>query len=175
MNTLRRLNRSLAKVEGWLIIAFLWVMVILTFAQVCLRGLYTHGHLQWANRLMGGLDWSEPLVRLLVLWLSFLGASLLTGENKHIKIDLFSSILPQKWLPVRELMLSLTCILISAIMLKVCIGYVHLEMAFGGHMFLNVPNWVGQLILPLGFALILFRFLVMAAEQAYALIKGVSL
>ena len=78
----------------------------------------------WANTLMGHLDWSEAFVRLLVLWLTFLGASLLTADNKHIKIDIFSTILPHKWLPTRELVLALAGILICAIMLKVCIGYI---------------------------------------------------
>jgi len=31
MKTLDRIDRALAKVEGWLIIALLWAMVVLTF------------------------------------------------------------------------------------------------------------------------------------------------
>ena len=137
MEILRWIDKGLVRLEGWIIITFLWLMVILTFFQVCLRGLYTHGHVQWANIAMGHIDWTEPFVRLLVLWLTFLGASLLTGENKHIKIDLLSSILPPKWLPVRELILSIVCVLISGIMLFVCLGYVKIEMQFGGAMFLH--------------------------------------
>jgi len=172
MKSLNCIDRALAKIEGWLIILFLWVMVILTFFQVCLRGLYTHGHLPWANQLMGELDWSEPLVRLLVLWLSFLGASLLTGDNRHIKIDLFSTILPAKWMPLREVLLCGACVVVSSIMVKVCVEYVHLEMEFGGRTFLGVPNWIGQLILPLGFALILFRFLIKAIQEGTNLVQG---
>ncbi len=172
MTALKWFDRVLARIEGWLIITFLWLMVIFTFIQVCLRGLYTHGHLQWANSLMGHLDWSEPFVRLLVLWLTFLGASLLTRENKHIKIDLFSALLPPKWLRVREFVLSVVCVAISAIMLKVCIDYVKMEMEFGGTLFLYLPNWIGELILPVGFAMILFRFLLRAIDQALEIAKG---
>ena len=172
MKCLKWIDKILMKFEGWLIIAFLSGMVILTFIQVVLRGLYTHAHLAWANTLMGQLDWSEPFVRLLVLWLTFLGASLLTGENKHIKIDLLSTLIPSKWLPVRELILSLVCILISAIMLKVCIGYIKMEMTFGEKMFLDLPSWIGQLILPTGFAVILFRFLLRAIAQGLEIARG---
>ncbi|MCP4665365.1 MAG: TRAP transporter small permease [Deltaproteobacteria bacterium] len=174
MNVLKWLDKILAKIEGWLIVIFLWVMIILTFVQVCLRGLYTHAHLQWANVLMGHLDWSESLVRLMVLWLTFLGASLLAAENKHIKIDLFSTLLPPKWLPMREFVLSLVCILISAIMLKVCMDYVKIEMEFGGALFLDLPTWIGQLILPAGFAFILFRFFVRAIDQWRKIGRGLS-
>lgn len=172
MEILKLIDKVLVKVEGWLIFGFLSVMVTFTFIQVCLRGLYTHAHFRWANMLMGYLDWSEPLVRLLVLWLTFLGASLLTGDNKHVKIDLFSNLLPQKLRPWRELILAVVCIIVSATMVFVCIGYVKLEMEFGGTVFLRLPNWIGQLILPLGFAMILFRFLLRAVDQGFRISRG---
>lgn len=174
MKFLKWIDKTLIKFEGWLIITFLSVMVIFTFIQVILRGLYTHAHLTWANSIMGQLDWSEPLVRLLVLWLTFLGASLLTEENKHIKIDLLSTLIPPKWLALRELILSLVCILISAIMLKVCIDYLKMEMTFKENMFLHFPSWIGQLILPAGFAVILFRFLLRAIAQGLEMAKELT-
>ncbi len=172
MKALRQIDSVLARVEGWLIIVLLWAMLGLTFIQVCLRALYTHGHLQWANTVMGHMDWSEPFVRLLVLWLTFLGASLLTQDNKHIKIDLFSSLLPERWLPFREFFLSLASALVCAIMVKVCAGYVALEMDFGARMFLQIPSWVGQLILPGGFSLLLLRFLLRAVHQGVEVFTG---
>ncbi len=172
MTALKWFDKILARLEGWLIITFLWLMVIFTFMQVCLRGLYTHAHFQWANALMGHLDWSEPFVRLLVLWLTFLGASLVTRENRHIKIDLFGALLSQKWLPVRELILSIICALISAIMLKVCIDYVKMEMEFSATLFADFPAWIGELIIPAGFGLILFRFLLRAIEQGLEIFRG---
>jgi len=172
MNVLKWFDKVLARIEGWLIITFLWLMVIFTFIQVCLRGLYTHGHFQWANTLMGHLDWSEPFVRLLVLWVTFLGASLVTRENRHIKIDLFSSFLPKKWLPVREMVLSIACAVISGVMVKVCIDYVRMEMEFGSTLFSHFPAWTGELIIPAGFALILFRFAVRGIDQGFELFRG---
>ncbi|MDY6971020.1 MAG: TRAP transporter small permease [Thermodesulfobacteriota bacterium] len=174
MRVLQRINRFLAKLEGWLIIVLLWLMVVLTFAQVCLRSLYTHGHLHWANSLMGHLDWSEPFVRLLVLWLTFLGASLLTVQGRHIKIDLFSTAIPAKWQRIREFIMAVVSVVISAIMLKACIDYVKIEIEFGGETFLHLPGWIGQLILPAGFALILFRFLLRAIDHGVAIARGLT-
>ena len=112
MKILQRIERLLSRVEGGLLVLFLTTMVVLTFLQIVLRAFHAYGHLQWANTLMGYLDWAEPLVRLLVLWVAVLGASLLTGENKHIKIDLMSELLPGRWLPYRELILSMACMVI---------------------------------------------------------------
>jgi TRAP-type C4-dicarboxylate transport system permease small subunit len=173
MKVLKWIDKGLVRLEVWVIILFLSLMAIFTFIQVCLRGLYTHGHVQWANALMGHIDWSEPLVRLLVLWLTFLGASLVTGENKHIKIDLFSTLLPNKWHPIREFILSVACVIISATMLFVCAGYVTIEMQFGGTLFLSFPSWIGELILPVGFALILFRFFVKTIDNGFQVARAI--
>ena len=174
MKTLDRIDRALAKVEGWLIIALLWTMVVLTFVQVGCRSLYTHGHFLWANELLGDLDWSGPLVQLLVLWLTFLGSSLLTREGKHIKIDLFSTLLPPKWLPLRGFILAVVSLFIIGIMVKVCIDYLMMEMEFGGTSLFYLPSWVGQMILPVGFTLLFFRFLVKAINQGTQLFRGLS-
>ncbi len=174
MKTLDHMDRALAKVEGWLIIVLLWAMVILTFAQVGLRSLYTHGHFQWANDTLGSLDWSGPLVQLLVLWITFLGSSLLTREGKHIQIDLLGAVLPPRWLPLREFILAMVSLFIIGIMIKVCIDYLIMEMEFGGDSLFYLPSWVGQLILPMGFALLFFRFLIRAILQGTRLVRGCS-
>lgn len=172
LEILNRIDRIIALVEGWLIIVFLGLMVTLTFFQVILRDLFTFAHIQWANIVMGLMDWTEPMVRLFVLWLTFLGASLLTDDRKHIKIDLMSTLLPRKWQPFRELVLCLACAIVISLMIKSSIGYIELELEFGGTLFLSIPTWAGQLILPIGFSLILFRFILQGIDHAVALFKG---
>ena len=81
-------------------------MITLTFVNVVLRGLYTHAHMQWANSILSMADWGDPIARLMVLWLTFLGASLITSENRHINIDFISSLLPEKWLFLHKAILS---------------------------------------------------------------------
>lgn len=173
MDILKHIDRGLGRLEGWLIVFFLWAMVLISFLQIILRNLYTHAHIQWANDILGQVDWAEPGARLLVLWLTFLGASLVTGENRHIKIDLMSAILPKRWLPYRELVLSLSCVIISALLFKASLDYLRVEMRFGGYLFLKLPTWVGQLIIPAGFLLILFRFFLRGVDQVMAILKGV--
>jgi TRAP-type C4-dicarboxylate transport system permease small subunit len=171
-NALKWMDDALARCEGWLVVIFLWIMVIFTFVQVCLRALYTHVHIQWANVIMGYLDWTESLVRLLVLWLTFLGASLVTGENKHIKIDVFAALIPKTWLPFRELLLSVASLAVCALLFKVSILYIKIEATYGGSIFLNLPSWIGQLILPIGFFMILFHFLIRSIDLSIQILRG---
>jgi TRAP-type C4-dicarboxylate transport system permease small subunit len=56
-------------------------------------------------------------------------------------------------------------------MLKASLFYVGTEMTFGGNLFLNVPNWIGQLILPAGFLLMCFRFLVRGLSSALGILR----
>ena len=166
MNSLARVDRAIARIEGWLLILFLSLMVFLTFIQVILRSLFIYAHVSWANDVMGSLDWSELFVRLLVLWVTFLGASLVTRENKHIKIDLLTHLMPATWSPYRELLLSVSGAIVSALMIRASLFYISTELSFGGNVFLNVPTWVGQVIMPAGFSLICFRFLLRAMTSA---------
>jgi len=171
MKTLSRIDRAIARFEGWLVISFLTLMVTLTVLQVILRSLFIYAQAGWANDLMGRFDWAEPLVRLLVLWVSFLGASLVTGENKHIKIDLLTHLIPVSWLPLRELLLSLAGAVVSALMIRASLFYVRTEMSFGGNLFLGLPTWIAQGILPVGFSLICFRFLLKGVDSAFKLLR----
>ena len=170
MKLLQRIDRAIRRAEGGLIIVFLSLMVSLTFLQIVLRAFHVYGRFQWANSLMGYLDWTEPLVRLLVLWVAFLGASLITSESKHIKIDLMSELLPSRWLAYREIMLSAACVAVTALMVQASLGYVRMEWSFGGRLFLGMPAWIGQVIMPAGFFLMLFRFLLRGLAQALGLL-----
>jgi TRAP-type C4-dicarboxylate transport system permease small subunit len=171
MKILARIDTAIARFEGWLVILFLTLMVVLTFLQVLLRTLFIYAHIGGANELMGSIDWAEPFVRLLVLWVTLFGASLVTGENKHIKIDLFTQVLPERWHPPLHFFLSLAGALVAGLMLKACLYYVEMEMRFGGKLFLDIPNWVGQVILPLGFLLIGFRFLMRALSSGLVILR----
>ena len=170
MKILHHIDRAVRRVEGWLLIVFLSLMVCLAFLQIVLRAFHLYGRFQWAGALMGYLDWTEPLVRLLVLWVTFLGASLLSGEGKHIKIDLMSELLPSRWLPYREMILSAACVAVTLLMLRASLGYVHMEWSFGTRLFLGMPAWIGQIIMPAGFLLMLLRFLFRGLVQAVMLL-----
>lgn len=162
----------LAKVEGWLVVLLLWVMIAATFLQVALRSLYTHAHLQWANALLGHMDWAEPLARILVLWLTFLGASLLTRERRHIKIDLLEVMLPAAYYPFRGMLLAFLSACISAVLLAASLAFVKMEMAYGGHALSVVPVWICQTIIPFGFAVMTFRFSLRGLLEFVAIGRG---
>lgn len=173
LDRLRTIERTLARLEGWFIVALLSEMVVLTMAQVLLRNLHIHGRIASANLLLGQIDWAEPLVRLSVLWLTFLGGSILTAENRHIRIDLLAPVLPTRWMPFREAVVSMAAAVVCSLLFRASIQYVQVEYHSGTTLFLGIPSWVTQLILPAGFLLILLRLLFRASEEIALLRTGV--
>jgi len=61
MKFLLSLDRAIARVEGWLMVIFLTFMIAMTFFQVIMRALFTHGHLQWANSILARWIGLNPL------------------------------------------------------------------------------------------------------------------
>ncbi len=146
-------------------VLFLSVMVVCTLLQVFLRALATHAGISWANTLLAHIAWTDPLSRALMLWLTFLGASLLARRNRHIRIDVASTVLPRAAAAPRETLLALVTAFICCVMALASFHMVQMERSYGGRVFLDIPTWIVQIILPLGFLLLAFRFALNALER----------
>lgn len=147
MRVLHRIDEFLATLEQTLIVVFLAAMVLLAFLQVLLRNLWGFG-----------LPWVDILLRHMVLWLGIVGASLAAKRKQHIRID----ILPRHF-PLRQQRIIEQGILVLSAAVSILLGLgaftlVRQEWATGSVAFGSVPVWVLQLVLPVGFAVLAFRF-----------------
>ena len=147
MNVLRRLDEFLGRLEQMLIVAVLTGMVLLAFFQVVLRNLWGFG-----------LPWMDILLRHLVLWLGIVGASLATRMKRHIRIDVLPRQLPLRLQRIVERGILLIAAAVSLLLGLGAVDLVQRERAAGSIAFGAVPTWVLQLILPVGFAILAFRF-----------------
>lgn len=93
MELLKKIDRGWARVEGWLIVAVLLMMVLTAGWQALIRNL-TRFDIQWANEMLTDLEWADSFLRKGTLWLAFLGASIATHVGKHIGIDVLTRIAP---------------------------------------------------------------------------------
>jgi C4-dicarboxylate transporter DctQ subunit len=147
MKALQRLDDWLSALEGWSLIALVSLMVGLAFAQVVLR-----------NILRLGLPWADIVLRHMVLWAGFLGASLATRQGRHIAIDVVSRFLSaeaRRWLAAA---LHAVACLIAVLLARAAWAFVVAERLGQGMLLQGVPAWWGQLIIPIGFGLMAFRF-----------------
>lgn len=152
MKALQRLDDWLASLEGWLLVALVSLMVGLAFTQVVLRNLF---------RL--GLPWADIVLRQMVLWAGFLGASLATRQGRHIAIDVVSRFLPtsaRRWLAS---LLHLAACLITVLLANASWSFVAAERLGRSTLFWGIPTWWAQVIIPVGFGLMAFHFGLRAA------------
>lgn len=144
---LARLIRIVTWVENALLITMLALMVSLAAAQILFRNFFD-------TSIFG----ADQMLRLLVLWVAFLGAVAASREGKHIHVDAIA-----RWLPGRvksgavaltDLFTLVVCLLLAWQSLRLIQSARESgEMVFGA-----LPVWGAELILPLGFALIALRY-----------------
>jgi len=147
MNRWQWWNEALGRVEKFLVAAMLSVMILLAFSQIALRNIFSTG-----------ISWGDPLVRYLVLWVAFIGASLATKEGKHITIEIFSRWFPGQGSLYLKAISYLVSVFICGLLTFAGWTFVQNEVQMGATFFLNIPAWIPQIIIPVTFALITLRF-----------------
>jgi TRAP-type C4-dicarboxylate transport system permease small subunit len=136
-------------------------MVIFAFLQVILRGVFSQGIL-----------WGDILLRHLVLWLGFLGASLATRERKHINIDLITRFVNTKYQYLLKFLTNIVSAFICYLLFEAGYTFVMDERSMNSFIFNEIPAWYFQIIIPAGFLLMSFRFVLNAIADIATKIKG---
>ena len=77
-------DRDLFKPVRILVTLAFIVIVVLTLAQIFFR-----------FALDSPLTWSEELARLLTVWLTFIGAAVVSWDGRHLNVDVGFALLPQ--------------------------------------------------------------------------------
>lgn len=147
MDHWKRLDKIIDRMEQRLLVTLLSLMILIAFSQIVLRNLFDTG-----------LAWGDPLVRNLVLWVSFIGATLATKEGKHINIDVVSRWMPPRGKILVEAITGLFSSLVCALMTFAALKFIKNEAQMGGGTFWGIPLWIPEIILPITFALMALRF-----------------
>lgn len=153
MRLIAQIESILGRIETLAVTILLSLMILFSFAQVLLRNFFNDGIL-----------WADIFIRQLVLWVGFLGASLAVRERKHISIDFLPNILPRSWGNFIQFIVNLTAGIISGFLAFAAWRFVQFEMEGQATLFLDVPVWVFQLILPYSFGIISARFLLKTVQ-----------
>lgn len=148
-------RQRLHRVEDTLLVVLLAAMIGLAATQIVLRNLFDSGFV-----------WIDPILRVLVLWLGLLGAMVATRYDKHISIDLLSRFIdgkPQYLLQAAvEQISAWTCLIIAVY----GFNWIHLDFVDGLVTFAGIPAWLLEVIVPLSFAVIGLRYLLMSVGSA---------
>ena len=141
------LFKTAHRIEDISLVVMLSAMIVLASVQILLR-----------NAFDSGLVWADPMLRIMVLWLSMIGASIASRHNNHIRIDLLSRFCSNRTnlriQAVVNLFTAVVCLLIAWHGTR----WVHWEYADQMSGFASIPAWLLEVIIPISFALIGIRF-----------------
>lgn len=141
--------------EDILLVTTFLALVVFAGLQIVLRNIFD-----------SGLSWIDPVLRILVLWVGMLGAVAASREDRHINIDVLSRFIPPALLPWSKRIVALASAAVCALLAWHTFRFVRDEYAWSDVEVAGVPVWLWQSILPLGFALMAWRFALLVIRPA---------
>lgn len=150
-----RIGRGL---ENLLLAIILFAMIGLAAYQVMLR-----------NIVGSGIGWADEALRLMVLWAAVVGAVAASRDNVHLRIDLLSRFLSRTGRTVTAIIVDLFAVAVAGVLAWYSWEFVAESREFGDQIFGELPVWPFQAVLPAGFVLIAYRYLIAAVGQLLAL------
>jgi TRAP-type C4-dicarboxylate transport system permease small subunit len=146
---LSRLAAAGRWLEDSLLVGLFAALTLFAVLQIALR-----------NLGLAGFVWADGLVRIGVLWIALLGAVAASRDQKHIAIDLARRLLPERFRRPISILVAAFTATVCAFLAYYSWTFVRDSRAFGDTLSGGWPAWLFQLILPVGFALISYRYAV---------------
>jgi TRAP-type C4-dicarboxylate transport system permease small subunit len=154
---LHRLDRAGRVAENAALLVLLGGLMLLAVGQVVLREVFSTSFV-----------WAYELQRLLVLWIAMVGSVAACRDNRHIRIDALSHLMPRRAVYAVRMIVDMFAAAICGVIAWQALRYLRIEVEFGETVLLNTPAWLAHVILPLSFALLAWRFLVLVGVHALA-------
>ena len=158
---LGRLEKAGTALETIMLVSMLTAMMLVAVGQIIMREAFGTG-----------FGWADELVRLMVLWLAMVGSIAACRENRHIRIDALSHIMP-------DIAVKLIRVLVDVFAASVCVviafqawRYLQIEIEYGDEVLVDTPAWIAHSIMPAAFGLMAYQFLIGALRQVGDLVFG---
>jgi len=161
LNFFSSVDRTFARIVKTLLIVILLAMVGFVVLQVILRNIFD-----------SGIPWADVAARHMVLWVAFLGAMLATRSRQHISIDAITCVIPRRARNAVRIALDALACVVALILAKAALSFVIEERAMGTELFIGIPTWVAQVVIPFGFAMISIEYAIGIGLDIYRIVKN---
>ena len=151
----RSICRWADRIERAVLTVLVTGMVGLATLQILLRNV-------WHT----GLNWSEPVLGMALLWLTMLGALAAAGLGRHLSIDLAAALLPRRGSAGLARAVSLFSAIVCGVLAWAAGRYVGFQREMDISMLLGWPVWKHYMVMPVVFWLMAFRFALRAFVPA---------
>lgn len=150
-----------AKITGWILVTLLGLMIAMAFGQVALRNFFNTS-----------LEWGDVFLRHLVLWVGFLGAVIATGQGRHLKIEIVRKLIGPRLRKIFFIITNIFAAIVCWYLLLAAFTFVQGEAEAQTILLLNLPTWYFVVIIPIGYGIIAFRFVVSVIQAAVEMSQG---
>ena len=158
---LKRLDKLGALAENVALVILLGSLVLLAVGQIVLREVFETG-----------IFWADELIKLLVLWLAMVGSVAATRDNRHIRVDALSHLLPDSVVAIIRLVVDTFAAVVCAVIAWQSWRYLQLEIEFEDTVLIDTPAWVMHIVVPVAFALVSYRFIVNVLGHLARVVRG---
>ena len=137
--------RVLHRLEDGVSIVLLGAMVLLPLAEIVVRQLGT------------GIPGALPFEQHLTLWVAFLGAALAAREGRLLALATGNFLPEGRFRAVAAVFTGGISAMVATLLGRASLDLVQIEREGGIEMAAGVPVWVGQAVMPVGFAILALR------------------
>ena len=157
---LQRLERWGTAAENGSLVLLLSAMMILAVGQIVLRIFFSFGFV-----------WADELIKLMVLWIALIASIAAARNNKHLRIDVLSHFVPEKYARIPRLIVEAFTAFMCGVLAWQSWLYLNLTIEFEDTVLIDTPAWIAYSVLPLAFALMSYRFALIFAVAFFELFR----
>ena len=151
----KKLEQAGTYAENAVLLIILISMILLAGTQIFLRNFFD-----------GGIFWGDEMLRVMVLWLTVAGGLAASRMDRHISIAVIDRFLPDKSQKIIRIIIDLFTACVCALFAWHSARFVMSSYEFGDTLMRNVPAWILQSVLPVGFGLMAYRHLILAIKRS---------
>ncbi len=158
---LNRLERWGTAAENAVVVLLLTAMMLLAVGQIVLRVFFSIGYV-----------WADELISLIVLWIAIVASVAAARSDHHLRIDALSHFVPQRYARFPRIIVDAFAAGICLILGWHSYRYILLIREFEDTVLTSVPAWIAFGIVPIAFALMAYRFLLLSGKGLIRVLTG---
>lgn len=155
-----RLERWGTAAENTALVILLGALMLLAVGQIAMRIFFS-----------AGFVWADELVKLLVLWIALVASIAASRSDRHLRIDVLSHFVAAKYARFPRMIVDLFAGLMCGVLAWQSWRYLQLTIEFEDTVLVDLPAWIAYGLLPLSFALMCYRFLLLSGSTLMRIVR----
>lgn len=155
-----RLERWGTAAENAALVMLLGALMLLAVGQIAMRIFFS-----------AAFVWADELVKLLVLWIALVASIAASRSDRHLRIDVLSHFVAAKYARFPRLIVDAFAAFMCGVLAWQSWRYIQLTIEFEDTVLINVPAWIAYGLLPLSFALMCYRFLLLSGGNLIRIVR----